>query len=313
MKTPFKALGATLLTGVLVACGSTEQAGQNTRTVTAAVPESPPRLPLSGILTAPSSGLAKGLTLPLDDYSLNSADQYAWQVAIQDRWQSCMAQYGFKDFGPPEPSIQAATAQAEADMGRRYGISDLESARKHGYHLPRTAPEPSHWEPAKGAEEAVFTGDGAEVTDGLYEGKRIPDGGCRGEAKRMFPMALTPHSAEAEARAYEKSMDDSDVTKVFEKWSTCMKGRGFKVGTPLIEHDDLGISLTTPTPSVEETALAVADVECKKKTDLVGVWHGKEKAWQQQELAKNAAGLEKEKKQKDRVAAKVAQAYKNES
>ncbi|MET9519907.1 hypothetical protein [Streptomyces sp. NPDC002994] len=312
MRTSSLALGAALLTGLLTACG-TGQTGQHPGTTAAAAPESPLRLPLSGILTAPSSGLAKGLTLPLDDYSLDSAGQYAWQVATQDRWRTCMARYGFKDFGPPQPSFRAATAQADADMGRRYGISDLESARKHGYHLPRTAPEPSHWEPAKGAEEAVFTGEGAEVTGGLYEGKTIPDKGCRGEAKRLFPMPLTPQSAEAEVRAYEKSMDDTDVTKVFAKWSTCMKERGFEVEAPLIELDDLGISLTTPTPSAKEIALAVADVECKKKTDLVGVWHGKEKAWQQEELAKNAADLEKEKKQTDRIAAKVTQAYENES
>ncbi|MFE0701719.1 hypothetical protein [Streptomyces sp. NPDC058872] len=50
------------------------------------------------------------------------------------------------------------TAQADTAMGRRYGILDLEQTKKYGYHPPREIPETPYWEPASGAETAVFTG-----------------------------------------------------------------------------------------------------------------------------------------------------------
>ncbi|MFD5413521.1 hypothetical protein [Streptomyces nojiriensis] len=249
------------------------------------------------------------MTLPLDGYSSTSSEYYAWQVATQDQWRSCMAQYGFKKFGPPEPSLQVASGAADSDMGRRYGIADLEAAKTRGYHLPEM-PEPSRWEPAKGAEEAVFTGTGTEVAGGTYKGQKIPDGGCRGETKRMFPMPQTPAAANAESRAFLAAKDDKNVKEAIAQWSACMKNRGLDIKSPIDDVKSLGVDVSSPTPSAREIEVAIADVECKGQTKLVELWHKNEESKQQQEIAKDTSTLNKERDDKNQVVGKAAQAYK---
>ncbi|WP_392900627.1 hypothetical protein [Streptomyces sp. LN699] len=249
------------------------------------------------------------MTLPLDGYSSTPSEQYAWQIATQDQWRACMARYGFKKFGPPEPSLKAAAGAANSDMGRRYGIADLEAAKTRGYHLPEM-PEPPRWEPAKGAEEAVFTGSGAEVDGGAYKGQKIPDGGCRGETKRMFPMPQTPTVANAESRAYMVAKDDKNVRDAIARWSACMKKRGLDIASPLDDVSSLGVNVSSPIPGAREIEIATADVECKSQTKLVELWHKNEEAKQQQEMAKNASTLNRERDDKNRVVSKATQAYK---
>ncbi|MFD8023959.1 hypothetical protein ACFV6G_26490 [Streptomyces lavendulae] len=258
---------------------------------------------------APTKGLTKGMTLPLDGYSSTPSEQYAWQVATQDQWRSCMAGYGFKNFNPPAPSLQLAVTAADSDMGRRYGVADLETAKKRGYHLPET-PEPPRWEPAKGAEEAVFTGSGTEISDGTYNGQKIPLGGCRGEAKRMFPMPQTPEVANAEGRAFSAAKEDMSVKQAIAQWSACMNKRGFEIKTPLDDLSSLGVSVNSPTPSAREIEVATADVECKRDTKLVELWHKNEESKQQGEIAKAASKLDKERNEKNDMAKKATQAYK---
>ncbi|MER5811756.1 hypothetical protein ABT143_26820 [Streptomyces sp. NPDC002033] len=219
-----------------------------------------------------------------------------------------MARYGFKTFNPPAPSRQVAVGAADSDMGRRYGVSDLETVRKRGYHLPET-PEPPRWEPAKGAEESVFTGTGAEVTDGAYKGKEIPPGGCRGEAKRMFPVPQTPEVANAEGRAFAAAKEDVSVKQVVAQWSECMKKRGFEIKTPLDDFSSLGVAVGSPSPSAREIEIATADVECKGETKLVDFWHKNEESKQREEIAKVAPKLENERSEKNYVANKAVQAY----
>ncbi|WP_158721250.1 hypothetical protein [Streptomyces sp. NRRL S-241] len=219
-----------------------------------------------------------------------------------------MARYGFKNFGPPAPSIEVAVGAADADMGRRYGLSDPETAKKRGYHLPET-PEPSRWEPAKGAEEAVFTGTGPEVAGGTYKGEKIPEGGCRGEVKRQLPMPQTPIVADAESRAFLAAKDDASVKEKIAQWSACMKKRGFDIKSPIDEVAPLGVDVNSQAPSAREIEVAVADVECKSDTKLVDFWHKNEESKQQQEIAKGASALTKERDNKNNVVNKAAQAY----
>ncbi|MGP3637624.1 hypothetical protein ACTU45_30520 [Streptomyces sp. 24-1644] len=253
--------------------------------------------------------MAKGLTLPLDEYATSSVDGYAWKVAVQDQWRSCMARYGFSDFGPPQISEQSAVMQADSAMGRRYGVSDLDLARKFGYHLPTGTQESPYWEPAAGAESTVFTGVGAGVDDGTYEGKALPEGGCRGEAQRMFPMPRTPEAERVGITVFEETRKSPEVVKAVAQWVSCMKQKGYERSHPLEDLGKLGLSPSSPSAGSEEIAHAVADVECKADSELVGVWNAKEKAGQQKAIKENASRLAKEKSVKDRNSAKVRQAY----
>ncbi|QXE36105.1 hypothetical protein KQY30_19550 [Streptomyces sp. GMY02] len=235
-------------------------------------------------------------------------DGYVWQVAVQDQWKKCMARYGFRDFGPPPVSEQSVTAQTNSAMGRRYGISDPALALKYGYHLPAETEEPPHWEPAQGAESAVFTGTGVEVESGVYEGERVPEGGCRGEARRMFPMPQTPEAQQLGAVVFEQSRTDSDVVSAVAKWSSCMGEKGYERNHPLEDLRELGISLSSPVTE-GEIAQAIADVACKEETGLVKIWNAQESEKQEKVIAENASKLTEEKSVKEASDAKVRQAY----
>ncbi|MDT7840169.1 hypothetical protein [Streptomyces justiciae] len=267
------------------------------------------RIPLGDLPTTPTNGLAKGLTLPLDAYTYSAKDRYVWQVAVQEQWRSCMQRYGFSAFAPPAPAADSVSVQTELGMGRRYGISDLATVQKYGYHIPDEVPESPRWEPAAGAEEAVFTGAGSEIEQGKYKGEAVPEGGCRGEASRMYPLPQTTEAEEAAARSFKESQSDPRVVEATAAWSTCMKGKGYTVEEPFKAADLIGSSLSAAEPSDEEIRIATADVTCKKETNLIQTWHQAEQEKQDAEIAKHQNTLSTVKKEKDAAVAKSIAAY----
>ncbi|MEU2079217.1 hypothetical protein [Streptomyces sp. NPDC013489] len=309
-----KRIGTVAVAAVLVAfvagCGAqkADEPGQGVVKIDSGVATAGGAL-IDTLPAAPTKGLAKGLTLPLHTYTISAADGYVWHAAVREQWRSCMARYGFADFGPPSPSLESVTAQVDTAMGRRYGISDLDKAKKYGYHLPDDAPEAPYWEPASGAETAVFTGKGPELTEGMYQGKALPEDGCRGEARRMFPMPQSPEGNKIEAQVFKDSRADANVVAAVEKWASCMKEKGFERKDPLEELDTLGISVSSPSAGEEEIRQAVADVECKQETRLISLWHEGEKRHQQRAIASEKAKLDKEKSAKDAVMGKARKAY----
>ncbi|MFV0134404.1 hypothetical protein ACLGIH_14370 [Streptomyces sp. HMX87] len=311
MATKRIALGCAVLVLALAGCGTQragDAAGGRQPAGAAAAAQPVTGVPLSSVPTAPTKGLAKGLTLPLDEYTYSARDRYAWQMAVQQGWRACMQRYGFAGFGPPPPPAGTVTTQAESDMGRRYGITDLAGAQKHGYHLEGTAESP-HWEPAPGAETAVFTGAGPELSEGTYDGKEVPEGGCRGEVGRQFPLPRSTEAEKAEMEAFEESRDDSRVVTAVAAWSACMEKKGYRVEHPFDAPDLVNESLSAPEPSAEEIRLASADVACKGRTGLVPAWHEAETERQRSKISEHRAGLSENKKAKDAAVAKAVTAY----
>ncbi|MEU7059581.1 hypothetical protein [Streptomyces sp. NPDC046197] len=96
--------------------------------------------------------------------------------------------------------------------------------------------------------------------------------------------------ARIKQETFAASMADRRVTTVFARWSACMATRGFRVSDPLHPADKLP-SLTEPVPSRAEIDQAEADVVCKQRTDLVGVWFAVESAYQRTAMGRNAAAL----------------------
>ncbi|MFI9296485.1 hypothetical protein [Streptomyces gardneri] len=301
--------GAALLVAVISGCGTqaADESGQGVVKVDGG--DTAGKASLDALPAAPTKGLARGLTLPLHAYTISAADGYVWHAAVRDQWRLCMARYGFADFGPPSATPESVTAQVDTAMGRRYGISDLEQAKKYGYHLPRETPEAPYWEPAPGAETAVFTGKGPELTEGTYQGKALPEDGCRGDARRMFPMPQSPEANEIEARVFKESRTDANVGTAVAEWASCMKKRGFERKDPLEDLDTLGISVSSPSAGDEEIQHAVADVECKQETRLIPLWHEGEKQHQQRAIAREKTKLDKEKSAKDAALNKARKSY----
>ncbi|MCL7427112.1 hypothetical protein [Streptomyces sp. YS415] len=312
MITTRQGLSAAVLILALTGCGTQQSDGPTTveaSTGNAAAGQTAERIALDALPAAPTKGLAKGLTLPLDEYTYSAKDRYIWQVAVQQQWRTCMSGYGFTDFAPPAPSADIVTAQAESDMGRRYGVTDAADAQRNGYHLVESAAESPHWEPAPGAETAVFTGSGPELSDGSYNGKAVPEGGCRGEAARAFPLPQSTEAEEAEVQTFEQSRDDSRVVAAVAAWSSCMSTKGYQVKHPFDAPDLVGESISAAEPSAEEIALASADIACKKTSSLVSTWHKVEQEKQETKISQRQSVLTTNKKARDAAVAKAVTAY----
>ncbi|MFJ5548682.1 hypothetical protein [Streptomyces sp. NPDC093225] len=284
-----------------VGCGTSQEAESGAQKVAV--------VPMESLPDAPVQGLTKGMTLPLDAYTYTAKDRYIWQVAVQNQWRTCMRRYGLTRFNPPTVSSRTVVANIDAGMGRRYGLSDAKSAKSDGYHLPQIAPEPSNWQPASGAEEAVFSGTGPEVTDGKYKGKNVPKGGCRKEASTMYPLPDTPQATAAQGRAFSASRSDKRVVQAVAAWSACMKARGYKVADPFKAAGLVMSSVSAPAASPEEIRLATADVMCKTQVRLIDIWHAAETVRQKQEIALHSSALTADRVKKDKAAAKAAAGY----
>lgn len=83
----------------------------------------------------PTSGLVKDLTLPLEAYMASYEDQVTIEQAANDLQQSCMKDYGI-DLTLPRAGANPPPSDNDANIERRYGITDRAQAEKYGYELP---------------------------------------------------------------------------------------------------------------------------------------------------------------------------------
>lgn len=132
----------------------------------------------------------------------------------------------------------------------------------------------------------------AKAGGGTYEGKAIPEGGCIGQAQREVEGAAAGSTVTNELgyAAWEASNTDSRVLAGFSEWSRCMATAGFDYKTPMDANNDQ--RWAGPKASSEEIAVAVADVKCKKVTNLVGIRLAVDTAYQLRAIAANSEKLQ---------------------
>ncbi|MFD6969799.1 hypothetical protein [Streptomyces sp. NPDC059949] len=256
---------------------------------------------------------SRNLTFPLSAYVLD--DQ---QVDVITRAQDvlvdrCMQRYGFRYQLQRGPA-----AAAKHDFSRRYGLSDPAEAARLGYENPqvgRTAkpPQPQLGPneklvlhglevdpslPVPKSQEEAETSDVATTT---VAGQKVPAGGCsrEGSLKLFNPTKDTVDSMIVQGfgfDAYARSRKDSRVAKAFTSWSDCMGGHGHTVDNPMDQPpgiNDANIS------SPQAIAMAKQDIDCKRETNLVGIWYTVELAYQKRVIEQNAETLDRAKKQLD--------------
>ncbi|MEU4931018.1 hypothetical protein AB0G54_31715 [Streptomyces yokosukanensis] len=206
-----------------------------------------------------------------------------------------MARFGF-DYAvgaswksPADPKGDAA------NMVRRYGVSDTETAARYGYHpAPDMVPAaPASTQPMSDAESSVFLGDTPQPGSSgpapkSYKGQEIPSHGCSGEAERKLGKGLQERLPEnINDASFQQSMSTPQVTAVFRSWSTCMKKHGYSFQTPLEPLRDR----LADSSSAAEIEMAKTDVACKQKTNLIGTWVAMESAIQKELIEKNQEAL----------------------
>ncbi|MEV5887339.1 hypothetical protein AB0L74_32620 [Streptomyces sp. NPDC052020] len=264
----------------------------------------------------PTSGLTKELTLPLEAYMASYEDQVTIEQAANDLQQSCMKDYGI-DLTLPRAGANPPPSDNDANIERRYGITDRAAAEKYGYELPpalqehtkqgmrdlsgvevevltgHTKPElPQAPEGAKAREAIAVPGQGVKPARAEYNGKKLKTGGCIGWSKEQLGVkeADPTFVAQLAGGSLTQSMKDDKVVKAIAAWSSCMDGKGHTGVADPYKAMDQGVT-NDGTPSQESIALAVDDIDCKQQTDLVKVWSGVESAIQDQQIADNKSRL----------------------
>ncbi|WP_172383087.1 hypothetical protein [Streptomyces sp. MNP-20] len=246
------------------------------------------------VKSTPTALEAASLKLPLDTYQLSSNELDRLAAAQSTLVARCMHRFGFA-FRMPDPPPQPEPPDGNE---RRYGTTDRATAAKYGYQpkppphgkAPASKPAPTSEDPA---ETSVLMGKGQRS----WKGKPIPEKGCAGEAARGLSSGAPPLSdsetqtaQNLSAESFARSQQDSRVRAVFSQWAQCMKKRGHDYATPL---DPPGDPRFTKQVTAQQIETAKADITCKKKTNLIGVWFAVESRYQKDLVAANRSTLEK--------------------
>jgi hypothetical protein len=232
--------------------------------------------------------------LPVEEY-MPSPRQIA-----EDGWARtvlmarCLKRFGIDSAYPDRRVLRGPATRTE----RRYGTPDAARAREWGYWLPGDDTAPDDAEPGT-AENQVSSGTVAE-----YAGRKVPEGGCHGEAVRALdgPDATPQTYGDAlrtandmELAAYEKARRHPRVRKAEQAWAACMARRGYDLPADVFSASDrldLPPVRPRPAPSSPEIATAVADAACMGEASVVPVWQTVEAACQREEIAKDPAKWE---------------------
>jgi hypothetical protein len=83
----------------------------------------------------PERGLAKGLSLPLEAYMQTYQDTVTLDQASRKLQEMCMTDYGFS-IELPLAGTTPPPNDNDANIERRYGLTDRQSAAQYGYGLP---------------------------------------------------------------------------------------------------------------------------------------------------------------------------------
>ena len=285
-----------LVSGMILglnACSSTTPSSAPAGKASAGAYSSGPAVPKGAPQAIAHPGLTQGMALPLEAYMETYPEQAAIARAQVKLVATCMAKYGF-NYAPPTP--QAPLSNDDANLNRRYGISDPDEAAQYGYHLPGYATPQSSPTQVSDAEEAVMIGHSGDPmhptpAPSTYNGVPVPQDGCIGSSTAKLGAKLNTALADKlDYSSLSKSQAEPVVQTALHAWSTCMKSKGYTVDTPF-HASTLAASSNGPSPTSQEIAVAVADVACKQKTKLVSIWFAADSAVQRQQVEQNQLPL----------------------
>jgi hypothetical protein len=234
------------------------------------------------------------IVLPIAPYLFSDAQSSRLVAAHTELVSACMNRYGFH-YGVATAS--APTGQLPANESR-YGVMTPDQAR-YGYHFmavemsrQQAGAAPTQAPPKLTPEmTAVLTGS----TTGPVNGRSVPKGGCNAEATAKLGGRNgrygNPDVAESiQADSFTRSQSDARVREAFASWSACMRAGGYDYKDPDAATNDRRWAASAE-PTSAEIATAQADVACKRRTNLIGIWSSVESAYQRAAIELNAGSL----------------------
>jgi hypothetical protein len=233
----------------------------------------------------------RDISLPLDAYVQDFAERQTVLRAEYVLTKSCVEQFGFQFTAPAWDKSPADVPNGgQPAHYRLYGLLDDDHAKQMGYHSYGENPASEAAYAAKKLSDDYYNVVAAKFGGGVFDGKTIPDGGCLGAAQRevegttdlSMPLQLA-------FDAWTASNSDSRVVAAFAKWSKCMADSGYDYSSPTEANNDPKWS--GDKASAEEIAVAVADVNCKKTTNLVGIRIAVDAAYQRETISQRGVEL----------------------
>ncbi|MFC5719998.1 hypothetical protein ACFP1Z_07415 [Streptomyces gamaensis] len=230
----------------------------------------------------PYRATLNGFTFPLENYRLSDADQRKVNNAVDALTARCLQ--GFAITYSPNPRSDFADTHS-----RIYGVTDEAQAKSFGYRSPvavqRVTPQAAVEAPQHAA---VRTG-----AVSTYNNKAVPSGGCVGEAGRQIyrgqHASLRGLADGLIFQASDQARRDDRVREVFADWSGCMKGKGFSYKTPIDAMS--GLAASNGAAGKDERSVAVADAQCKKQNNVIGVWSSVEADYQKKAISAHRPDL----------------------
>ncbi|MET9552977.1 hypothetical protein [Streptomyces sp. NPDC006645] len=269
--------------------------------------------------------------LPLARYEFSDSDTERTTRAQARLAQRCMVDLGFADF-PLDPALPASMTTVggrlvAVAMATPFGELDLDEARRWGYGWDPKASGRASAKKDRAMTEAEYevlyradrsadgpTGStGTGSTGRTAEGREIPENGCSGQAAarltdgvldttRMY--TYTSNRSQALAKEVRK---DPEVSEALRTWAACVEDRGFTryagredaFRDEAWHRDDDGNTRRTR----RERDTAVADIECAREHNTVGVWWAGEARAQSADVASHRAAYEAVRRDQDVVRA----------
>lgn len=231
--------------------------------------------------TAPIEQIDKP-TLPLNAYKASDEERALVDRAYVTLLNQCMQTRGF----PARSVVPENTAKPIPTMWR-YGVSDPAVAAQHGYHTPPDYQKRGNAERAEA--ERKYAQNPMSNTE-LRANNECVDNVQRQLGKPKHGSHMDDVLAQTLAVAsFEQSRAHSQVREAAGRWADCMRDKGYPAKDPLTVVDQF--DLTTEVPAQTEVATATADVECKRKSNLVSVWYTVEVATQNSLIRDNIEQL----------------------
>lgn len=258
--------------------------------------------------------------LPLARYEFSDKDTERLTRAQARVAQRCMADFGFEDFplDPAQPgSMNMATGSLVAvAMSTPFGELDLDEARRFGYGWDPKASEDGYGKDRAMTDAEYQVYYNADRTPGLaVKGREVPEAGCYGKASTGLTAGVedptrmwTYTSGRAQALS-KTALKDPEVSEALRTWATCVEDKGFKRyedreaafrDTAWHRGDDGNTRRTR-----RERDTAVADIECAREHNTVGVrWAGSARS-QSADIQSHRAAYEAVRRDQDVVRANV--------
>lgn len=215
--------------------------------------------------------------LPLDAYDTTGKDEY-FTKALELARKKCFAEHGqhYKMFVRTEGSGR--------NLGRTYGIWNVEYAQKYGLHkgedsntLDLSSPAPSS-DPGKDVSTECYQ----RASEEMAKIGEIPFGSA------TYRRVEADVRNAAGDRQLKESLDD--------EWKRCVKDKGLTPDSEMTVKEEKNIPQSA-TPSEEEIRIAVIQAQCNQDVGRSQKLYDLEAQYQKPLVAKNQAALENELKE----------------